>query len=60
MTTDQEPPSSDEIEQVERRAILTNPEALTNPTADDEAAALRPPSIERDEGTFTVLYSFQL
>ncbi|KAJ6264504.1 Internalin-A [Drechslerella dactyloides] len=31
------------------RAVLTNPEALTNPSAADEANALRPPPLDRDE-----------
>jgi len=32
------------------RAILTNPEALTNPSAEDEANALRPEPLAVDEG----------
>ena len=35
---------------VEPRAILTNPEALTNPSAQDEANALQPIVLDRDEG----------
>jgi len=34
------------------RAILTNPEALTNPSAEDEANALRPEPLAVDEGTY--------
>ncbi|KAF3913992.1 Internalin-A [Orbilia brochopaga] len=36
-------------EDTEKRAVLANPEALTNPSAADEANAIRPPPLDRDE-----------
>ncbi|KAF3934151.1 Internalin-A [Dactylellina cionopaga] len=48
MTTEDDEPRVEDSEE-RPRAILTNPEALTNPSAEDEANALRPPALERDE-----------
>ncbi|KAF3932779.1 Internalin-A [Dactylella cylindrospora] len=49
MTTENEEPRPEESSEDRPRAILTNPEALTNPSAEDDANALRPPPLERDE-----------
>ncbi|KAK6539402.1 hypothetical protein TWF694_009627 [Orbilia ellipsospora] len=49
MTTENEDPRPAGAEEERPRAVLSNPEALTNPSAEDEANALRPPPLERDE-----------
>ncbi|KAF3226375.1 hypothetical protein TWF106_000868 [Orbilia oligospora] len=49
MTTENEDQRPERSEQTLPRAILTNPEALTNPSAEDEANAMRPPSLNPDE-----------
>ncbi|EGX44262.1 hypothetical protein TWF173_011477 [Orbilia oligospora] len=49
MTTENEDQRPERSEQTHPRAILTNPEALTNPSAEDEANAMRPPSLNPDE-----------
>ncbi|EPS41846.1 hypothetical protein H072_4233 [Dactylellina haptotyla CBS 200.50] len=49
MTTENEEPRAEEVEEERPRAVLANPEALTNPSAEDEANAIRPPALEQDE-----------
>ncbi|KAK6340303.1 hypothetical protein TWF730_002066 [Orbilia blumenaviensis] len=49
MTTENEDSRPEGSEPAHPRAVLANPEALTNPSAEDEANAMRPPALDRDE-----------